>query len=150
MAPTCRPYSTRQPTAASHPELVRKGELTPGITCADEYISRRKKLLALLPEKSAALIAAAPLKMMTDAVPYPFRQDADYLYITGCRQPGGIAVLGHEFGLSMFMPEASVHDVTWQGKIAGFREALDTFKAEQAFPLSKRREVSCPCFLLWF
>lgn len=46
---------------------------------------------------------------MTDVVPYTFRQDADYLYITGCLQPGGIAVLGHECGLCMFMPESQPH-----------------------------------------
>lgn len=67
---------------------------------------RRKKLLELLPEKSLAIVASAPIKMMTDVVPYPFRQDADYLYITGCQQPGGVAVLGHDCGLCMFMPEA--------------------------------------------
>jgi Xaa-Pro aminopeptidase len=82
--------------------------MTPGIT-TEEYISRRKKLLELLPEKSLAIIAAAPVKMMTDVVPYTFRQDADYLYITGCQQPGGVAVLGHDCGLCMFMPEADPH-----------------------------------------
>jgi hypothetical protein len=86
-------------------QLLREGEITPGIT-TEEYISRRKKLLDLLPEKSVAIIAAAPVKMMTDVVPYTFRQDADYLYITGCQQPGSVAVLGHECGLCMFMPEA--------------------------------------------
>jgi len=89
-------------------QLLKEGELTPGIS-SDEYISRRKKLLDLLPENSLAIIAAAPVKMMTDVVPYTFRQDSDYSYITGCQQPGGVAVLGHEFGLCMFMPEASVH-----------------------------------------
>lgn len=62
-------------------------------------------MLELLPEKSLAIIAAAPVKMMTDVVPYTFRQDADYSYITGCQQPGGVAVLGHDIGLCMFMPE---------------------------------------------
>ena len=65
--------------------------------------------MQLLPEKSLAIISAAPVKMMTDVVPYTFRQDADYLYITGCQQPGGVAVLGHECGLCMFMPEATSH-----------------------------------------
>lgn len=63
--------------------------------------------MELLPEQSVAIVASAPVKMMTDVVPYTFRQDADYLYITGCQQPGGIAVLGHDFGLCMFMPEPS-------------------------------------------
>ncbi|WVY96341.1 hypothetical protein V8G54_028492 [Vigna mungo] len=75
--------------------LLKDGELTPGIS-TEEYILRRKKLLELLPEKSLAIIAAAPVKMMTDVVPYTFRQDADYLYITGCQQPGGVAILGHD------------------------------------------------------
>ncbi|GAB4835664.1 aminopeptidase [Ancistrocladus abbreviatus] len=128
-------FDAGQPTAASHPELLKEGELTPGIT-ADEYISRRKRLLELLPDKSVAIIAAASVKMMTDVVPYTFRQDADYLYITGCQQPGGIAILGHDFGFCMFMPEASLH-----GRIAGVQEALDIFKADQAFPMSKLREI---------
>ncbi|XP_058084274.1 intermediate cleaving peptidase 55, mitochondrial isoform X2 [Magnolia sinica] len=139
-------YSTRkvfdagQPTAATHPQLLEEGEITPGIT-SDEYISRRKRLLELLPEKSLAIIASAPVKMMTDVVPYTFRQDADYLYITGCQQPGGVAVLSDECGLCMFMPDPSPQEVVWQGEIAGVDAALDTFKAEKAFPIRRIREI---------
>ena len=85
-------------------QLLADGEITPGIT-NEEYISRRKKLLEVLPEKSLAIIASADQQMMTDVVPYPFRQNGDYLYITGCTQPGGIAVLSEETGLCMFMPD---------------------------------------------
>ncbi|OVA16730.1 Peptidase M24 [Macleaya cordata] len=120
--------------------LLEEGEITPGIT-TEEYTSRRKKLLDLLPENGLAIIAAAPVKMMTDVVPYTFRQDADYLYITGCQQPGGIAVLSHECGLCMFMPESDPQDVIWQGQIAGVDAALDTFKADKAFPMNRMREV---------
>lgn len=88
-------------------QLMKEGEITPGIT-SEEYMQRRKKLLDFLPENSLAIVAAAPTKMMTDVVPYNFRQDADYLYITGCQQPGGVAVLGHDCGLCMFMPEPSL------------------------------------------
>nr|DAD38342.1 TPA_asm: hypothetical protein HUJ06_008983 [Nelumbo nucifera] len=133
-------FDAGQPTATSHPQLVKEGEITPGITC-DEYISRRQRLLELLPKNSAAIIAAAPVKMMTDVVPYPFRQDADYFYITGCQQPGGIAVLGHECGLCMFMPESDAQDVIWQGEIAGVDAALETFRAEKAFPMSRMHEI---------
>ncbi|OMO86291.1 hypothetical protein CCACVL1_09688 [Corchorus capsularis] len=142
----CHAYSTQkiqdfgQPTAASHPELMKEGEITPGIT-AEEYISRRKRLLELLPEKSLAIIAAAPVKMMTDVVPYTFRQDADYSYLTGCQQPGGVAVLSRDCGLCMFMPEAKAQDVVWQGQIAGVDAALEIFKAEKAYPMSKLNEI---------
>ncbi|KAL5582648.1 hypothetical protein UlMin_015090 [Ulmus minor] len=129
-----------QLTPVSHPQLLKEGEITAGIS-TEEYVSRRKKLLELIPEKSLTIIAAAPVKMMTDVVPYTFRQDADYLYITGCQQPGGIAVLGHECGFCMFMPEASPHDVIWQGQIAGVDAALQTFKADKAYPMRKLREI---------
>ncbi|EEF49982.1 intermediate cleaving peptidase 55, mitochondrial isoform X2 [Ricinus communis] len=142
----CYAYSTNkvfdigQPTPATHPQLLKEGEITPGIS-NEEYISRRKKLLEILPEKSLAIIAAAPVKMMTSVVPYTYRQDADYLYITGCQQPGGVAVLGHDCGLCMFMPEATKHDIIWQGQVAGVDAALETFNAQQAYPMSKLHDV---------
>ncbi|XP_022719549.1 intermediate cleaving peptidase 55, mitochondrial-like [Durio zibethinus] len=73
----CNAYSTKkisdfgQPTPVTHPQLMKEGEITPGIT-SEEYISRRKRLLELLPEKSLAIIAATPVEMMTDVVPYTF------------------------------------------------------------------------------
>ena len=85
-------------------QLLADEEITPGIT-SEEYISRRKRLLDVLPEKSLAIIASADQQMMTDVVPYSFRQNGDYLYITGCIQPGGVAVLSKEAGLCMFMPD---------------------------------------------
>ncbi|KAF0887571.1 hypothetical protein E2562_002290 [Oryza meyeriana var. granulata] len=138
-------YNTRvvdvgQPTPQSHPELLAEGEITPGIT-SDEYISRRKRLLEVLPEKSLAIIASAEQQMMTDVVPYPFRQNGEYLYITGCAQPGGVAVLSEETGLCMFMPDTSKEDVVWQGQTAGVEAAENFFKADKAFPLSEMQKI---------
>nr|XP_043624934.1 intermediate cleaving peptidase 55, mitochondrial [Erigeron canadensis] len=133
-------FDAGQPTPSTHPQLLKEGEITPGIA-SDEYISRRKRLLELLPEQTVAIVASAPVKMMTDVVPYTFRQDADYLYITGCQQPGGIAVLGHDFGLCMFMPEPSPHEITWQGQIAGVDAATHFFKANESYPISNLHKV---------
>lgn len=129
-----------QPTCRTHPELLKDGEITPGIS-VDEYISRRKKLLELLPERSLTIVASAPIKMMTDVVPYSFRQDADYLYLTGCSQPGGIAVIAHDCDLCMFMPDLDPHDEAWQGPAAGVHAALNYFKSDKAYPMSKLQQV---------
>lgn len=137
---TKKVYNAGQPTAATHPQLMKEGEITPGIT-SEEYMQRRKKLLEFLPENSLAIVAAAPIKMMTDVVPYNFRQDADYLYITGCQQPGGVAVLGHDCGLCMFMPEQSPQDALWQGETAGVDAALQIFKADLAYPISRLPQI---------
>ncbi|VAI28383.1 unnamed protein product [Triticum turgidum subsp. durum] len=129
-----------QPTPKSHPELLADEEITPGIT-SEEYISRRKKLVDALPEKSLAIIASADQQMMTDVVPYSFRQNGDYLYITGCTQPGGVAVLSKETGLCMFMPDKHKEDVVWEGQTAGVEAAVDFFKADKAFPLSEMKKI---------
>ncbi|GJM95429.1 hypothetical protein PR202_ga12164 [Eleusine coracana subsp. coracana] len=121
-------------------QLLADGEITPGIA-SEEYISRRKRLLEVLPEKSLAIIASADQQMMTDVVPYPFRQSGDYLYITGCTQPGGVAVLSEESGLCMFMPDTNKEDIVWQGQTAGVEAAMDFFKADKAFPLSQLQKI---------
>lgn len=103
-------------------QLMKEGEITPGIS-SEEYIWRRKRLLQLLPENSLAIVASAPVKMMNDVVPYTFRQDADYNYITGCQQPGGVAVLSHKHGLCMFMPETT-HNVSQMFFAPSFSESV--------------------------
>eukprot|EP01018_Ginkgo_biloba_P025658 Gb_16113 [translate_table: standard] len=133
-------FDIGQPTAESHPQLLAAGEITPGIT-GQEFVSRRKKLLELLPEKSLVIMASAPVKMMTDVVPYRFRQDADYLYFTGCQQPGGIAILNNDFGLCMFMPDSDPEDEIWHGQVAGTYAALNTFKADRTFSISRINEI---------
>lgn len=85
-------------------QLLAAEQLFPGITLA-EFADRRKALRSYLPTESLVILAAAPVKQMTDVVPYPFRQDADYLYYTGCQQPEGIAVLDDHTDLCMFMPD---------------------------------------------
>uniref|UniRef100_A0ACD5YLX4 Uncharacterized protein n=1 Tax=Avena sativa TaxID=4498 RepID=A0ACD5YLX4_AVESA len=129
-----------QPIPKSHPELLADEEITPGIA-SEEYLSRRKRLLDVLPEKSLAIIASADQQMMTDVVPYSFRQNGDYLYITGCTQPGGVAVLSKETGLYMFMPDKHKRDVVWEGQTAGVEAAVDFFKADKAFPLSEMKKI---------
>ncbi|XAR52715.1 Xaa-Pro aminopeptidase [Bertholletia excelsa] len=41
----------------------------------------------------------------------------------------------------MFMPEASPHDVIWQGQIAGADAALDIFKADQSYPMNQLPKI---------
>eukprot|EP00897_Mesotaenium_endlicherianum_P001495 jgi/Mesen1/1373/ME000013S00862 len=102
-----------QPTPESHPEILAPGELLPGMPAA-LFAARRAAALERMPPGSVLVVGAATIKRMAGIIPYPYRQDADYLYLTGCMQPGGIAVLkkggGDEAalrGFSMFMPHES-------------------------------------------
>ncbi|KAK9862973.1 hypothetical protein WJX84_001302, partial [Apatococcus fuscideae] len=80
-----------QPTSASHPELLAEGDLTAGVRGA-EYAARRQRLAEALPAGSLAIIPAASTSYMAGLIPYPYRQDADFRYLTGINQEG-VAVI---------------------------------------------------------
>ncbi|GAQ92241.1 Putative Xaa-Pro aminopeptidase [Klebsormidium nitens] len=130
------PADCGQPSPETHPELLAPGEVTPGISAA-EYAARRSALLALLPPRSVALLPAAPPVYMAGVIPYPYRQDADFAYLTGCLQPGGVAVLEKRGGadgarFAMFMPPRDVVRERWDGPLADSSAALSLFGADEA------------------
>jgi hypothetical protein len=64
---------------------IAADELTPGIS-AREYAARRSTLAASLPVGGMAVLGAATTVYMTGVIPFPYRQHADFLYLTGLTQ----------------------------------------------------------------
>ncbi|KAI5077239.1 hypothetical protein GOP47_0007063 [Adiantum capillus-veneris] len=116
-------------------EVLQAGELMPGVTTA-EIASRRKKLMSVLPHGSLVILTAATVKHMTDVVPYPFRQSSHYLYFTGCRESGSIAVIYNAGDLCMFMPDPNPENAFWEGRLAHAPEAITNLKANRAYNMS--------------
>ena len=65
-----------------------------------EYARRRRKLMALMAPNSIAIIPAAQEKLRSRDTEYPFRQDSDFYYLSGFREPEAVLVLipGREHG----------------------------------------------------
>lgn len=72
-------------------QLIYPGELTPGVA-AEEYAGRRRKLMAGLPPNSLVVLPSASTTYMSGVVPYLYRQDADFFYLTGIQQHGVLAL----------------------------------------------------------
>lgn len=125
-----------QPTPETHPELLRDGEVQPGITAA-EFAARRTALAAQLPEGGLALVQANPQVFMSGVVPYPFRQNADFAYLTGVNQWGPLAAIGSDGRFTLFFPDADPWREAWDGARLGADAALDFFGADDAAPLSE-------------
>lgn len=83
--PEARAAAAGQPTHSTHPELLDRGELAPGLHHS-ELQQRRQNLANMMPPNSMALIPASSLSFITGVIPYPYRQDADFLYLTGLQQ----------------------------------------------------------------
>jgi hypothetical protein len=65
--------------------VLDKGQVAPGLHYT-ELAQRRQNLANLMPPGSLAVIPAASLAFVTGVIPYPYRQDADFLYLTGLQQ----------------------------------------------------------------
>lgn len=125
----------------THPELLAEGELSPGMTAA-EFAARRMRLAECLPAGAVALVAAPPVTYMSGAVPYPYRPDANFLYLTGVRTPGSLAAISSAEGsgqgaFTLFVPEASASVAQWDGSRLNASAAEEIFGANSAFPMTQ-------------
>ncbi|KAI2627050.1 aminopeptidase-like protein [Hypomontagnella submonticulosa] len=146
-----RPYTTTipasdflfgQPVHETHPHIVASGELTPGIT-AQEYHERRATLCQSLPPNSAVVLPSATLKYRSGAVFYGFRQESNFLYLTGFSEPESLAVLrktGDGFGDYTFYLYCRPKDPKaeqWNGPWSGVDAARDVWNADEAGDITR-------------
>ncbi|EDW26559.1 GL12918 [Drosophila persimilis] len=96
-----------QPTCVSHPHLILPHELVPGLTLA-EFQQRRIELMQKIQSYASTfgdnyngrstknhmlIVGAASKKYMSGKIPYVFRQNSDFYYLTGCLEPDSVLVM---------------------------------------------------------
>ena len=87
-----------------------------------EYARRRKRLMDMMASNSIALIPAASECTRSRDTQYPFRQDSDFLYLTGFAEPDGVLVLipGRRHGqVLLFCRDRDPTMEQWHGYRAG-------------------------------
>ena len=117
-------------------QLLQKDEIQPGISAA-EFAQRRHLLASQLPDGGIAVLQAAPQFFMTGVIPYPYRQDADFQYMTGCIQPGPVASIHSDGRFILFFPDRDQWRETWDGARISLEASLQFFGADEAYPLSE-------------
>jgi len=103
-----------------------------------EFSRRRTQLMAQMDENSIAIVPAAPERQRNRDVEYPYRQDSDFLYLSGFEEPNAVLVLipGREHGeFLLFCQERDPEMELWNGYRAGPDGACKTFGADDAFPI---------------
>ncbi len=104
------------------------------------FARRRKRLLAQLGPSGIAILPAAAERLRNGDVHYPFRQDSDFLYLTGFNEPDAVLVLapGHAEGaFILFVRPRDAAREQWDGRRAGVAGARKLYGADQAFPLDE-------------
>lgn len=114
--------------------------VTPGIT-AQEYADRRAALAHSLTDGSIAILHAAPLVYKSGAVFHSYRQESNFLYLTGWNEPEAVAVIrktGPNLGdylFTMFVKGKDPREEQWNGYRNGVQAAEDIFNADEAYSI---------------
>lgn len=159
-----------QPMPSSHPHLLREDELIPGIRLA-EIQARRRALLALVRNYTATgldrsikehivVIPSANKKYMSDKIPFVFRQNTDFLYLSGCLEPDSVLTLevdssGNEKSTLFVRPKDS-HAELWDGPRTGVERAPHVFGVDHAVDVNDLKNYltkysfAHPQGLVWF
>jgi Xaa-Pro aminopeptidase len=75
---------------------------------------------------------------------YPYRQDSDFHYLTGFPEPEAVAVLipKRKHGeYVLFCRERDPLMETWHGRRAGLEGAMETYGADDAFPITDMDDI---------
>lgn len=85
------------------------------------------------------IIPASQKKYMTGKIPYFFRQNTDFFYLTGCLEPDTVLVLWtndkNQSQSALFMRSKNSHDELWDGPRTGHEHAIGFFGVDEAYPL---------------
>uniref|UniRef100_A0A1B6I9T9 Aminopeptidase P N-terminal domain-containing protein n=2 Tax=Homalodisca liturata TaxID=320908 RepID=A0A1B6I9T9_9HEMI len=134
-----------QPTPMTHPHLLASGEVVAGIQ-KDEFSERRNTFIHnILQTESKSnhlvIIPSATRVYMSEKIPYVFRQNTDFLYLTGCLEPDCALVLTasqeNDVMSTLFLRKKDKRAEKWDGPRTGVEGAVYLFGVDQALPISE-------------
>nr|CAD7568134.1 unnamed protein product [Timema californicum] len=150
--------------------LLGHSLVLPGLRL-DEFQKRRSCLMESIYKLSSkderifnnnhlVVIPSSSKLYMSEKIPYVFRQNTDFLYLSGCLEPGSALVLsgtggGHHTS-TLFVRQKDVHSEMWDGPRTGTEGALELFGVEQSLPMQdlglflKSFSKSHSKFMLWY
>ena len=98
-----------------------------------------KKFIEAIGEDSIAIIPAAHEATRSYDTEYKFRQDSDFLYLTGFPEPDAIAVIDPRAKkpYTLFVRPRDMEMETWFGRREGVDGAVKNYKADRALPIDK-------------
>ena len=99
---------------------------------------RRRQLMQAAGDGAILVLPAAPVRVRSHDTHYPYRQDSDVLYLTGCEEPDAVLVLvpGRKHGEAiLFCRERDPEREGWDGPRLGTQGAIDVLGLDDAYPI---------------
>jgi Xaa-Pro aminopeptidase len=109
-----------------------------------EYAARRARLMQAIGPDGVAIVPSAHEVIRNRDVHYKFRQDSDFLYLTGFAEPDSVAVLvpGRKEGaFLMFVRERNKEREIWDGRRAGPEGVVKDYGADQGLIIGELEQM---------
>ncbi|WP_434734732.1 Xaa-Pro aminopeptidase [Chiayiivirga sp.] len=109
-----------------------------------EFARRRRQLMRMAGHDAILILPAAAERIRSNDSHYPYRQDSDFWYLTGFREPDAVLVLvpGRKHGEALlFCRERDPEREAWDGPRAGQDGAVEQFGMDDAYPIADMDEI---------
>lgn len=110
----------------------------------NEFKRRRTQLMRMMGPGSIAILPSAPMVRRNRDAYYRYRQDSDFLYLTGFPEPNAVVVLipgRKQAEYVLFCQEKDPEKEIWDGPRYGQEGAKEVFAAEDSFPIGDLDEI---------
>lgn len=104
-----------------------------------DFVRRRRQLMKLAGEDAILILPAATERIRNRDSHYPYRQDSDFWYLSGCNEPEAVLVLvpGRKHGeMLLFCRERDAEREAWDGPRLGPEGAVDALGFDDAYAIS--------------
>jgi Xaa-Pro aminopeptidase len=108
------------------------------------YIKRRKQLMRMMNQNSVAILPSAPTLIRNRDVEHGFRQDSDFMYLSGFNEPESVIVLiphRQQGEYILFCRDRDPAKETWNGRRYGLEGAVEYFDADDAYPIDDLEDI---------
>ncbi len=105
-----------------------------------EFKKRRKQILRMIGDSAIAIIRARPEYLRNGDAHYRYRQDSDFYYLSGFREPEALLVLcpGSDCGDEvMFCREYDRKKVIWDGPMLGTAGVVERLAFDSAYSINE-------------
>ena len=101
------------------------------------YLDRRNRIAAELPEDALFILAGATTRVRNADIEYPFRQESNFLYLTGWKYPDAVLVIhgGKTPQSTIFYKTQSAQERLFCGSTPSKKDLVKDYGLDDAFPL---------------
>jgi Xaa-Pro aminopeptidase len=133
VGPSITATLTGQPFPKSHSHLFSNKSNDDAIAVGgfnrDDFMQRRIRFASKMRSNSIAFVQSSDRHMMTNDIPYPYRQNNDFYYLTGFNEPGACLIIqksrNDEVHFKLFVRPKHDYREKWDGPRTGVAKAQE-------------------------